>query len=121
MSTLDADWSNDQPIYRQLKQRLIGMILDGLVPEGEAMPSVRTIALELKINPLTVSKAMQELEDEGAIEKRRGLGMFVKAGAVEGVRAQERGRFLSSEWPGIEARLRRLNISVSDLFTGARS
>ena len=112
----DTPWNDSQPIYRQLKAKLLDMILDGHVAEGEAMPSVRQISLDMKINPITVIKAVQELEGEGAVEKRRGLGMFVRDGAREALRAQAREDFLTREWPPIAARLSRLEIHLSDLF-----
>ena len=112
----DTPWNDSQPIYRQLKAKLLEMILDGHVAEGEAMPSVRQISLDMKINPITVIKAVQELESEGAVEKRRGLGMFVREGARESLRAQARADFLTREWPPIAARLSRLEIHLSDLF-----
>ncbi len=118
MSTAMSDWNDAQPIYRQLKEKLMNLILDGDIKEGDAMPSVRQISLELKINPLTVSRAVQELEDDGALEKRRGLGTFVREGAREQLRAKERDRFMEEDWPQIAARLNRLHIEVSDLFTG---
>ena len=112
----DTPWNDSQPIYRQLKAKLLDMILDGHVAEGEAMPSVRQISLDMKINPITVIKAVQELEGEGAVEKRRGLGMFVRDGARESLRAQAREDFLTREWPLIAARLSRLDINLSDLL-----
>jgi GntR family transcriptional regulator len=112
-----AEWNDSQPIYRQLKAKLLEMILDGLVAEGEAMPSVRQISLDMKINPITVIKAVQELEADGAVEKRRGLGMFVRPGARESLRTQAREDFLTREWPSISARLSRLEIHLSDLFS----
>jgi GntR family transcriptional regulator len=121
MSTAMSDWNDAQPIYRQLKEKLMNLILDGDIKEGDAMPSVRQISLELKINPLTVSRAVQELEDDGAIEKRRGLGTFVREGAREQLRAKERDRFMEEDWPQIAARLSRLQIHVSDLFTGGNA
>jgi GntR family transcriptional regulator len=111
-----ALWNDSQPIYRQLKEKLLEMILDGFVAEGEAIPSVRQISLDMKINPITVSKAVQELEGDGAVEKRRGLGMFVREGARESLRAQARQDFLAQEWPIISARLARLEIRVADLL-----
>lgn len=113
-----SDWSDDQPIYVQLRDRLLNMILDGEVQEGEAIPSVRQISLDLKINPITVSKAVAELEAYGALEKRRGLGMFVKTGARDELRVQAREQFLQREWPQIAARIARLNLSVEELITG---
>ena len=111
-----SDWNEHQPIYLQLKERLFNMILEGAVAEGDAIPSVRQISLELKINPLTVSKAVAELEAQGALEKRRGLGMYVKSGARTMLRNQAREQFLAQEWPQITARLARLEINLSDLF-----
>jgi GntR family transcriptional regulator len=111
-----TDWSDAQPIYLQLKDKLLNMILDGDVAEGDAIPSVRQISLDMKINPLTVTKAVAELEDQGALEKRRGLGMFVKAGARETLRMQARAEFLQKEWPLLAARLSRLNIELSELL-----
>jgi GntR family transcriptional regulator len=121
MSTAMSDWNDAQPIYRQLKEKLMNLILDGDIKEGDAMPSVRQISLELKINPLTVSRAVQELEDDGALEKRRGLGTFVRDGAREQLRAKERDRFMEEDWPQIAARLNRLQIHVSDLFSGGNT
>lgn len=116
-----SEWNDSQPIYRQLKDRLVEMILDGVIAEGEAMPSVRQISLEMKINPITVSKAMQELEDQGAVEKRRGIGMFVREGARESIRTQARDDFFTREWPALSARLARLEIQLTDLFQGRKS
>lgn len=116
-----SEWNDSQPIYRQLKDRLVEMILDGVIAEGEAMPSVRQISLEMKINPITVSKAMQELEDQGAVEKRRGIGMFVREGARESIRVQAREDFFNREWPELSARLARLEIQLTDLFQGRKS
>ena len=113
----ETPWNDSQPIYRQLKAKLLEMILDGHVAEGEAMPSVRQISLDMKINPITVIKAVQELESEGAVVERRGLGMFVRDGARESLRAQAREDFLTREWPPIAARLSRLEIHLSDLFS----
>jgi len=104
------EWSEHQPIYVQLHDRIVERILDGDLAEGEALPSVRQVAARLRINPLTVSRGYQMLVDEGVVEKRRGRGMYVAAGARETLRARERERFLREEWPAIRARMRRLGL-----------
>ena len=108
-------WSDAAPIYRQLADRLAAQLLDGEPPEGNAMPSVRALASRYLINPLTVSRALQSLVDDGLVESRRGLGMYVQAGARQRLRAAERERFLQHEWPALAARLRRLGIAPDDL------
>ena len=108
-------WSDSQPIYRQLADRLAAQLLDGHPPEGEALPSVRALASRYLINPLTVSRALQSLADEGLVEPRRGLGMYVQAGAAERLRRSERERFLRQEWPRLAERLHRLGITPDDL------
>ncbi len=108
-------WNDDMPIYRQLAGRLAGRLLEGDPPEGEAMPSVRTLASQYLINPLTVGRALQTLVDDGLVESRRGLGMYVQPGARERLLRAERTRFLSEEWPEIVARLRRLGIAAHEL------
>lgn len=113
---MSTHWTDNQPIYLQLRDRAIAMILDGDLAEGDALPSVRNVAAEMQLNPLTVSKAYQVLVDEDLVEKRRGLGMFVREGAREALLSAEREKFLSEEWPHIEARVRRLGLSASDLF-----
>ena len=120
---MDREWNDRQPIYRQLRDRVVAMILDGVLREGDPVPSVRTVAAEYRINPLTVLKAYQELADEGLVEKRRGLGMFVNAGAREMLLRDERARFLSEQWPGIVATIQRLGFSPRELLaaTGATS
>jgi GntR family transcriptional regulator len=121
MSAAPDDWNEHQPIYQQLRDRLQDLILDGIVAEGEAMPSVRQVSLELKVNPLTVTRAVQELEETGALEKRRGLGMFVRIGAREQLREFERQRFLRDEWPRVQARIARLNLDTQQLFATGKS
>lgn len=103
-------WNDRQPIYRQLAEHLAGGLLDGSPPEGEAMPSVRALASEYLLNPLTVGRALQALSDEGLLEARRGLGLYVRPGARERLRDLERQRFLDTEWPQIRQRLRRLGL-----------
>ena len=108
-------WDHRQPIYQQLADRLTARLLDGELPEGDAMPSVRTLASHYLLNPLTVSRALQALGDEGLLETRRGLGFFVRPGAREQLRQAERRRFMDSEWPALRARLHRLGVSATDL------
>jgi GntR family transcriptional regulator len=116
MSPADPQWLEGAPIYRQLRDRVIGLILDGSLKEGDAVPSVRQVAADFRINPLTVMKAYQALSDEGLLEKRRGLGMFVSTGARKALLSDERSRFLDSEWPRIRARIQSLGLSVEDLL-----
>ncbi|HET7299434.1 MAG TPA: GntR family transcriptional regulator [Oleiagrimonas sp.] len=108
-------WNDNVPIYRQLRDRMVAMILDGALAEGDALPSVRQVAADYQINPLTVSKAYQELVDEQLIEKRRGLGMFVNKGAPEALLKSERARFLREEWPALSRRLERLGLDLETL------
>ena len=110
------EWNDSQPIYRQLRDRVIAMILDGTLKEGDSLPSVRTVAAETRVNPLTVLKAYQQLADEGFVEARRGLGMYVNAGARALLSQGERARFLLSEWPRIRATIDRLGLSAKDLL-----
>ncbi|HEX7339558.1 MAG TPA: GntR family transcriptional regulator [Rhodanobacteraceae bacterium] len=112
-------WNDNVPIYRQLRERMVAMILDGALTEGDALPSVRQVAADYQINPLTVSKAYQELVDEQLIEKRRGLGMFVTKGAPEMLLKSERERFLSEEWPALYRRLQRLGLTMEVLMQHA--
>ena len=113
---MQPDWNDNQPIYLQVRDRIVAMILEGQLGEGEALPSVRNLAAECRINPITVSKGYQQLVDEGLVEKRRGLGMFVAAGAAPRLLEYERDRFLNEEWPDTVARLRRLGLDVRDLL-----
>jgi len=112
-------WNDSQPIYRQLRDRVIAMILEAALKEGDPLPSVRTVAADYRVNPLTVLKAYQQLADEQIVEKRRGVGMFVRAGVREQLLRDERQRFLSEEWPGVLARLQRLGLKAEDLLDGA--
>ena len=113
------EWNDTQPIYRQLRGRVVAMILDGLLKEGEPLPSVRTVAAETRVNPLTVLKGYQELVDQGVIETRRGLGMFVTTGARDLLLQAERQKFLSDEWPHLQATIQRLGLTANDLITTA--
>src|SRR6185312_11769328 len=107
---MDREWNDNQPIYRQLRDRVVAMILDGVLKEGDPLPSVRTVATESRVNPLTVLKAYQELADEQLVEARRGLGMFVNAGARNLLLKGERQKFLTQEWPRVAATIHRLGI-----------
>lgn len=113
---MDQDWNDGQPIYRQLHDRVVAMILDGTLGEGDPLPSVRTVAAETRVNPLTVLKAYQQLADAGIVESRRGLGMFVNAGAKAMLATGERERFLRDEWPRIRATIERLGLSAEALL-----
>jgi len=113
-------WNDSTPIYRQLRDRVVAMILDGVLKQGDALPSVRQVAADFQINPITVSKAYQELVDENLVEKRRGLGMYVTEGARGALMKSERDRFLSDEWPMLYARLQRLGLSLKELMEADR-
>jgi len=118
---MDLEWNDAQPIYRQLRDRIVAMILDGVLNEGDALPSVRNVAAEYRINPLTVLKAYQQLGDEQLVEKRRGLGMFVKANARDLLLRGERQRFLEEQWPVIYATIQRLGLSAQELLSATRA
>ncbi|MEJ8566656.1 GntR family transcriptional regulator [Elongatibacter sediminis] len=113
---MGARWNDIEPIYWQLKERTVAMILDGTLGEGDALPSVRTVASELQLNPITVSKSYQALVDEGLVEKRRGLGMFVRDGARQSLLDSERQRFLKQEWPATLKRIRQLGMDPAELL-----
>ena len=113
---MDREWNDSQPIYRQLRDRVIAMILDGVLKEGDALPSVRNVAAEYRVNPLTVLKGYQQLVDEGLVETRRGLGMFVNPGARALVLGAERKKFLGEEWPRIQETIQRLGLKAEELL-----
>ena len=117
---MSAHWNDSQPIYWQLKERTVAMILDGTLNEGEALPSVRTVESEFQLNPITVSKSYQALVDEGLVEKRRGLGMFVLEGARKKLIASERDKFLNEEWPSTLNRISQLGLTVEELLIKAQ-
>jgi GntR family transcriptional regulator len=111
-----TQWRDDQPIFLQIRQRMIEMILNGAINEGDPLPSVRQVATDLSVNPLTVTKSYQSLVDMGTVEKRRGLGMYVTDGARAALLAHERDKFLKEDWPAIAARISALGLSVGDLL-----
>ncbi len=113
---MDPKWNDDLPIYRQLRDRVVAMILEEVLVDGDALPSVRNVAAEYRLNPLTVLKGYQELVDEGLVEKKRGRGMFVTSGARRQLLKDERQRFLDQEWPKIAATIARLGFEPGDLL-----
>jgi len=113
---MPTHWNDSQPIYWQLKERTVAMILDGTLGEGEPLPSVRTVASEFQLNPITVSKSYQALVEEGLVEKRRGLGMFVCEGARRKLIASERAKFLHDEWPAMLNRIEQLGLRLEELL-----
>jgi GntR family transcriptional regulator len=116
---MDREWNDNQPIYRQLRDRVVAMILEGVLKEGDPLPSVRTVAADYRVNPLTVLKGYQELVDEKLVESRRGLGMFVNAGAREKLLQNERKNFLKEQWPEIHATIQRLGLKAEELLKSA--
>lgn len=111
-----TQWKNDQPIYLQLKEQILAMIIDGILVEGESLPSVRKVAVDYQINPITASKAYAELVDEGLVEKRRGLGMFILEGARKNLLNTEQNKFLTEEWPEIIKRISLLGLDIRKLL-----
>ena len=118
---MDGEWNDGQPIYRQLRDRAVALILDGVLEEGDPLPSVRNVAAEVRVNPLTVLKAYQQMVDEQLVESRRGLGMFVRLGARDRLLEGERQRFLSEEWPRIRETIQRLGLTPQELLDAAAS
>jgi GntR family transcriptional regulator len=117
---MDREWNDSQPIYRQLRDRVVAMILDGVLKEGDALPSVRHVAAEYRVNPLTVLKGYQQLADEGLVETKRGLGMFINTGARELLMQGERQKFLAEEWPRVHAAIQRLGLTQEELDAAAK-
>ncbi len=113
---MDPKWNEDQPIYRQLRDRVVAMILEDVLADGDALPSVRNVAAEYRLNPLTVLKGYQELVDEGLVEKKRGRGMFVTDGARIKLLEAERERFLDKEWPNVVRTIKRLGLDAAELL-----
>lgn len=116
---MDGEWNSSQPIYRQIRDRVVAMILDGLLKDGDPLPSVRTVSADYRVNPLTVLKGYQQLVDEGLIETRRGRGMFVITGARDALLEGERQKFLREDWPRTRATIERLGLTVEELLTPA--
>jgi DNA-binding transcriptional regulator YhcF (GntR family) len=115
-----GEWNDSQPIYRQLRDRVVALILDGVLKEGDPLPSVRNVATEYRLNPITVLKSYQELVDQEIVEKKRGVGMFVKAGARDLLLKGERDKFLAEEWPRVYATIQRLGLKPKDLLKPAK-
>jgi GntR family transcriptional regulator len=118
---MDPEWNDSQPIYRQIRDRVVAMILDGILKEGDPLPSVRSVATDARVNPLTVLKAYQQLTDEQLVEKRRGLGMFVNTGARDLLLSSERQKFLAEQWPEIRATIERLGLAGQLLGAAAKA
>ena len=116
---MSITWNDNAPIYRQLRDRVVAMILDGVLKQGDALPSVRQVAADFQLNPITVSKGYQELVDEQLVEKRRGLGMYVTEGAREALLKSEREHFLREEWPSLYARIKRMGLDLKILMDHA--
>src|SRR5438105_10071949 len=113
---MDRQWDDSKPIYRQLRDRVVAMILEGVLNEGDPLPSVRTVATDYRLNPLTVLRAYQELVDEQLVEMKRGRGMFVNAGARDLLLRSERQKFLEEEWPRIREKIQRLGLTAKELL-----
>jgi GntR family transcriptional regulator len=118
---MNPKWNEDQPIYRQLRDRVVAMILEQVLGDGDALPSVRNVAAEYQLNPLTVLKGYQELVDAGLVEKKRGRGMFINDGARVMLLKAERQRFMEKEWPEVIATISRLDLDVKELLVQAES
>src|SRR5450432_1951460 len=116
---MDNEWNDSQPIYRQLRDRVVAMILDGVLNEGDALPSVRNVAAEYRVNPLTVLKGYQQLVEEQLVESKRGRGMFINSGARDLLLRGERQRFLAEQWPGVYATIQRLGLTPEELLQAA--
>jgi GntR family transcriptional regulator len=114
---MSVTWNDNTPIYLQLKEKVVAMMLDGILKPGDALPSVRQVAADFQLNPITVSRAYQELADEQLVEKRRGLGMYMTEGAAEKLLASERQRFLTEEWPLVVERIQRLGLNLDHLIS----
>jgi len=118
---MEREWNDSQPIYRQLRDRVVAMILDGVLKEGDPLPSVRTVAAEYRVNPITVLKGYQQLVDEDLVESRRGRGMFINAGARDLLLKAERRKFIAEQWPRISATIQRLGLTPKELLDAAGS
>ena len=118
---MEREWDNSQPIYRQVRDRVVAMILDGVLNEGDPLPSVRNVALEYRVNPLTVLKGYQQLVDEQLVESKRGRGMFINVGARNLLLKGERQRFLEEQWPRVYATIQRLGLTPDELLAAAET
>jgi GntR family transcriptional regulator len=116
---MDREWNDSQPIYRQLRDRVVAMILDGVLKEGDPLPSVRNVAAEYRVNPITVLKGYQQLVEEQLVESRRGLGMFINAGAHDLLLQAERRKFMAEQWPRVYATIQRLGLTPKELLNAA--
>jgi GntR family transcriptional regulator len=116
---MDREWNDSQPIYRQLRERVVALILDGVLNEGDPLPSVRNVAAEYRLNPITVLKAYQQLVTEQLVETKRGRGMFINAGAREVLLQAEREKFLAEQWPRVHATIQRLGLTPEELLEAA--
>src|SRR5438874_13413966 len=113
---MDSEWNDSQPIYRQLRVRVVALILDGVLKDGDPLPSVRNVAAEYRVNPITVMKGYQQLVDEQLVEMKRGRGMFINAGARDLLLQAEREKFLNEQWPRIQETIQRLGLTVEELL-----
>jgi GntR family transcriptional regulator len=118
---MDREWNDSQPIYRQLRDRVVAMILDGVLKEGDPLPSVRNVAAEYRVNPITVLKGYQQLVEEQLVESRRGLGMFINAGAHDLLLHAERQKFIAEQWPRVYATIQRLGLTPKELLDAAET
>jgi GntR family transcriptional regulator len=116
---MDREWNDNSPIYRQIRDRVVALILDGVLKEGDPLPSVRNVAAEYRVNPLTVLKGYQQLVDEHLVESKRGRGMFINTGARKLLLEGERQKFLAEEWPRINATIQRLGLTPQELLDAA--
>ena len=117
---MEREWNDSQPIYRQLRDRVVALILDGVLNEGDPLPSVRNVAAEYRLNPITVLKAYQELVDEQLVEKKRGRGMYINTGARDLLLKAEREKFLAEQWPRVQATIRRLGLTPEELLDAGK-
>ena len=117
---MEREWNDSQPIYRQLRDRVVALILDGVLNEGDPLPSVRNVAAEYRLNPITVLKAYQELVEEQLVEKKRGRGMYINTGARDLLLKAEREKFLAEQWPRVHATIRRLGLTPEELLDGGK-
>jgi GntR family transcriptional regulator len=118
---MDREWNDSEPIYRQIRDRVVAMILDGVLKEGDPLPSVRNVAAEYRVNPLTVLKGYQQLVDEGLVETKRGRGMFINEGARDLLLQGERQKFVAEQWPRVYETIQRLGLTLEELLSAAEA